>query len=170
MSAPPPVKKRPVKSKKKLQPDKCRMSIDECRIKEFFLFYLLKRAERSDIHNSSIVNLHSSFQLWAKRPNLVIWYQLGGIPDGHHRCDGLRLFFFPGYEGCKRIAGDPLRTVFPHCPERSAALIYRFHLFPYVDTDSRVDWKEDSQTTCCNYTETDKSCSFHAILDDPFDR
>ncbi|CAB1082123.1 hypothetical protein D1AOALGA4SA_9760 [Olavius algarvensis Delta 1 endosymbiont] len=27
---------------------KCRMSIDECRIKEFFLFYLLKRAERSD--------------------------------------------------------------------------------------------------------------------------
>jgi hypothetical protein len=37
------------------------MSIDECRIKEFFLFYLLKRAERSDIHNSSIVNLHSSF-------------------------------------------------------------------------------------------------------------
>ncbi len=37
------------------------MSIDECRIKEFFLFYLLKIAERSDIHNSSIVNHHSSF-------------------------------------------------------------------------------------------------------------
>ena len=44
----------------------------ECRIKGFFLFYLLKRAERaytaevatkagSDIDNSSIVNLHSSF-------------------------------------------------------------------------------------------------------------
>jgi hypothetical protein len=39
----------------------CRMSIDECRIKEFFLFYLLKRAKRSDIHHSSIVNHHSSF-------------------------------------------------------------------------------------------------------------
>jgi hypothetical protein len=26
----------------------CRMSIDECRIKEFFLFYLLKLAERID--------------------------------------------------------------------------------------------------------------------------
>ncbi|CAB1081975.1 hypothetical protein D1AOALGA4SA_9615 [Olavius algarvensis Delta 1 endosymbiont] len=25
----------------------CRMSIDECRIKESFLFYFLKRAERS---------------------------------------------------------------------------------------------------------------------------
>jgi len=37
------------------------MSIDECRMKEFFLFYLLKRAERSDIHNSSIVNHHLSF-------------------------------------------------------------------------------------------------------------
>jgi hypothetical protein len=37
------------------------MSIDECRVKEFFLFYLLKIAERSDIHNSSIVNHHSSF-------------------------------------------------------------------------------------------------------------
>jgi len=40
------------------------MSIDPPkadRIKEFFLFYLLKRAERSDIHNSSIINLHSSF-------------------------------------------------------------------------------------------------------------
>jgi peptide/nickel transport system permease protein len=37
------------------------MSIDECRIKEFFLFYLLKRAERSDIHHSSFVNRQSSF-------------------------------------------------------------------------------------------------------------
>jgi hypothetical protein len=34
------------------------MSIDECRIKEFFLFYMLKIAERSDIHSSSIVNRH----------------------------------------------------------------------------------------------------------------
>ncbi len=55
--------------------DECRMSIDECRIKEFFLFYLLKKAERaysaemamkagSDIHNSfrlGRINLHSSF-------------------------------------------------------------------------------------------------------------
>jgi hypothetical protein len=32
-----------------------------CKKKEFFLFYLLKRAERSDSHNSSIVNHHSSF-------------------------------------------------------------------------------------------------------------
>jgi hypothetical protein len=37
------------------------MSIDECRIKEFFLFYLLKIAERSDIHNSSIDIHHSPF-------------------------------------------------------------------------------------------------------------
>ncbi len=40
------------------------MSIDPPkadRIKELFLFYLLKRAERSDIHNSSIVNRQSSF-------------------------------------------------------------------------------------------------------------
>jgi len=37
------------------------MSIDECRIKEFFLFYLLKKAERSDIHNLSIVDRYSSF-------------------------------------------------------------------------------------------------------------
>jgi hypothetical protein len=44
--------KRPVKSKKKLRHDKCR-------INEFFLFYLLKRAEQSDIHNSSIVIRHS---------------------------------------------------------------------------------------------------------------
>jgi hypothetical protein len=35
------------------------MTIDEGRMKEFFLFYLLKRAERSDIHNSSIVIRHS---------------------------------------------------------------------------------------------------------------
>jgi hypothetical protein len=35
------------------------MTNDECRIKEFFLFYLLKRAERSDIHNSSIIIRHS---------------------------------------------------------------------------------------------------------------
>ena len=40
---------------------KCRLTNVECRIKEFFLFYLLKRAERSDSHNSSIVNHHSSF-------------------------------------------------------------------------------------------------------------
>jgi hypothetical protein len=37
------------------------MSIVECRIKEFFLFYLLKIAERSDIHNSSLDIRHSSF-------------------------------------------------------------------------------------------------------------
>jgi hypothetical protein len=37
------------------------MSIDECRIKEFFLFYLLKIAERSDIHNSSFDIHNSSF-------------------------------------------------------------------------------------------------------------
>jgi hypothetical protein len=38
------------------------MSIDPPqadRIKEFFLFYLLKIAERSDIHNSSFVIHHS---------------------------------------------------------------------------------------------------------------
>jgi CTP-dependent riboflavin kinase len=35
------------------------MSIDECRIKEFYLFYLLKRAERSDIHQSSFIIRHS---------------------------------------------------------------------------------------------------------------
>ena len=40
------------------------MTIDESRIKEFFQFYLLKRAERSDIHNSfrrggSIIIRHS---------------------------------------------------------------------------------------------------------------
>jgi pyrrolysyl-tRNA synthetase-like protein len=35
------------------------MSIDECRIKEFCLFYLLKKAKRSEIHHSSIVNRHS---------------------------------------------------------------------------------------------------------------
>jgi hypothetical protein len=38
------------------------MSIDECRIKEFFLFYFLKIAERSDIHHSSIDIHHSSFE------------------------------------------------------------------------------------------------------------
>jgi hypothetical protein len=40
------------------------MSIDPPqadRIKEFFLFYLLKIVELSDIHNSSIVIHHSSF-------------------------------------------------------------------------------------------------------------
>jgi hypothetical protein len=37
------------------------MSNVDCRIKEFFLFYLLKIPERSDIHNSSIVIHHSSF-------------------------------------------------------------------------------------------------------------
>jgi hypothetical protein len=37
------------------------MSIDECRIKEFFLFYLLKIVERSDIYNSSFDIHHSSF-------------------------------------------------------------------------------------------------------------
>jgi hypothetical protein len=35
--------------------------IVECRIKEFCLFYMLKIVERSDIHNSSIDNHHSSF-------------------------------------------------------------------------------------------------------------
>ncbi len=37
------------------------MSIDDCRIKEFFLFYLLKIAERSDstIRQSSIIIRHS---------------------------------------------------------------------------------------------------------------
>jgi len=41
------------------------MSNVECRIKEFFLFYLLKRLERSDIHNSirlRRINHHLSFQ------------------------------------------------------------------------------------------------------------
>ena len=37
------------------------MSNDEYRIKEFYLFYLQEIAERSDFHNSSFVNLHSSF-------------------------------------------------------------------------------------------------------------
>jgi hypothetical protein len=36
------------------------MSNVDCRIKEFFLFYLLKIAERSDIHNSSFDIHHSS--------------------------------------------------------------------------------------------------------------
>jgi hypothetical protein len=36
-----------------------RMTNVECQIKEFFLFYLLKRAERSDIHNSSIIIRYS---------------------------------------------------------------------------------------------------------------
>jgi hypothetical protein len=35
------------------------MTNDERRIKDFFLFYLLKREERSDIHNSSIIIRHS---------------------------------------------------------------------------------------------------------------
>ena len=30
----------------------------ECRRTVFYLFYILKKAERSDIHNSSIVNRH----------------------------------------------------------------------------------------------------------------
>ena len=73
-------KKRPVKSKKKLQPDKCRMSIDECRIKEFFLFYLLKKAEQSDIHNSSIVNHHSSFhEVSYKRFTVQGYFSLANI-------------------------------------------------------------------------------------------
>jgi hypothetical protein len=57
-------RKLPVKSKEKLQHDQCRMSIDPPqadRIKEFFLFYLFKIAERSEIHNSSIDLHHSSF-------------------------------------------------------------------------------------------------------------
>ncbi len=37
------------------------MSNVECRIKEFYLFYLLKLAERSDIHNSTFDHHHSSF-------------------------------------------------------------------------------------------------------------
>jgi len=42
----------------------------ECRIKEFFQFYLLKRAERSDIHNSSIIIRHSlsGFSFFAAVP------------------------------------------------------------------------------------------------------
>jgi hypothetical protein len=66
IQAPPLGRERPVTSKKKLQHDKCRMSIDPPqadRIKEFFLFYLLKIAERSDIHNSSIDIHHSSFDI-----------------------------------------------------------------------------------------------------------
>ncbi|MGD8293742.1 MAG: hypothetical protein PVF37_18660, partial [Desulfobacterales bacterium] len=35
----------------------------ECRIKELQLFYSLKKAERSDIHHSSIFNRPSSFQV-----------------------------------------------------------------------------------------------------------
>jgi len=54
-------KKRPVKSKKKLMNIEHRTSNIERRMNEFCLFFLLKRAERSDIHNSSIVNHHSSF-------------------------------------------------------------------------------------------------------------
>ena len=60
--------KRPVELKKK------KLQHDQCRIKEFFLFYLLIPAERtysaevatkagSDLHNLSFVNLHSSFHL-----------------------------------------------------------------------------------------------------------
>ncbi len=83
-------KKRPVLSDKKFQQDKCLRSIDECRIKECLLFYSLKKqseasppackpvkptgwkrarrdystyASESDIHHSSIFNLHSSFQV-----------------------------------------------------------------------------------------------------------
>jgi hypothetical protein len=53
--------KRPVKSKKKLYYDKCRMSIDECRIKEFFLFYLLNKQSEATttIRQSSFIIRHS---------------------------------------------------------------------------------------------------------------
>ncbi|MGD8294421.1 MAG: hypothetical protein PVF37_22100, partial [Desulfobacterales bacterium] len=51
---------------KKLQQDQCRRSIDEGRIKEFWLFYLLKKADRHTApalreRNPPFVNLHSSF-------------------------------------------------------------------------------------------------------------
>jgi len=52
------------------------MSIDECRIKEFFLFYLLKIAERSDIYNSSIDNNHSSFD--------KVSYEMSEIMESWH--------------------------------------------------------------------------------------
>ena len=94
-----------------------------------------------------------------------IWLQLGGISDGHHRCDDLCCFFSPGYVGCKRKSGDPLRTVFPHYPERTAALIYRFFLFPLSIPNLRVDWKRDPEAGYCNHTKTVKPCSFYAIMD-----
>ncbi len=57
------------------------MSIDECRINEFFLFYFLKRAERSDIHNSSIVirhsmKFHTRFQFEVEILVKAAWEQL----------------------------------------------------------------------------------------------
>jgi hypothetical protein len=56
--------KRPVKSKKKLYYDKCRMSIDPPkadRIKEFFLFYLLNKQSEATttIRQSSFIIRHS---------------------------------------------------------------------------------------------------------------
>jgi hypothetical protein len=66
-SAPPLAASVQFNRKKKLQHDKCRMSIDECRIKEFFLFYLLKIAERSDIHNSSIDKVSYERRRWPKK-------------------------------------------------------------------------------------------------------
>ena len=45
VSAPPLAAERSFKLKKKLQRDKCRMSIDECRIKEFFLVYFFKKEQ-----------------------------------------------------------------------------------------------------------------------------
>jgi hypothetical protein len=59
---------------------------------------------------------------------IPIWCRLGqsgGICDGHHRCDDLCFFFAQGYAGCKSNSGGRCRTVCPHYPERSAALIYR---------------------------------------------
>jgi len=54
VSAPPPAKKTAGQIKKETPARQ--MSIDECRIKEFFLFYLLK--EQSE---ATSTNIHSSF-------------------------------------------------------------------------------------------------------------
>ncbi|CAB1075571.1 hypothetical protein D1AOALGA4SA_3390 [Olavius algarvensis Delta 1 endosymbiont] len=69
---------RPVKSKKKLQSDKCRMSISECRIKESFLFYFFKKGRAKRFHLSTFVNLHSSFDVvshercrWPRASSLI---------------------------------------------------------------------------------------------------
>ena len=104
---------------------------------------------------------------------IPIWCRLGqsgGICDGHHRCDDLCFFFAQGYAGCKSNSGGRCRTVCPHYPERSAALIYRWRWFPLPIPNLRVDWKGDPEVAFYNHTKTDKLCSFHAIVDVPFGR
>jgi hypothetical protein len=62
IQAPPPTKKNGQSNRKRnssMTNFECRLTNVECRIKEFRLFYLLKRAERSDIHHSSIIIRHS---------------------------------------------------------------------------------------------------------------